>query len=66
MGKAGFRLHGSKEVSGLYPGLEEDLLVSLALRQHELFARRALPLKPLGKWGKAAALGGEKDQVRPG
>lgn len=66
MGKSGFRLHGSKEVTGLYPGLEKDLLVSLALRQRELFAGRVLPLKPLGKWGKGPALGGEKGQVRPG
>lgn len=66
MGKSGFRLRGSKEVTGLYPGLEKDLLVSLALTQRELFAGRVLPLKPLGKRGKEATLGGEKGQVRPG
>lgn len=31
-GKAGFRLHGSEEVTRLYPGLEKDLLGSLAFR----------------------------------
>lgn len=43
MGKAGFRLRGSKEVTGLYPGLEKDVLVSLALRQRELFAGGSSP-----------------------
>lgn len=43
MGKAGFRLRGSKEVTRLYPAVEKDLLVSLALRQCELFAGGSSP-----------------------
>lgn len=72
-GKAGFRLHGSEEVTRLcLPWAGEGFISVSGFKAHELLTGGSSPYKSLGKWRKGAALGrrvrvpGEKVWVRLG